>query len=850
MKLFTQLCSWLKWTVKRSHLETFMEAEVRFHIESYAEDLVRSGLPQQEAVRRARLAFGGVESHKDAIRESLGLRWWDDLSADLRYEARRLRKSPGFLLTAVLVLAIGIGVNVTAFSAFNMIVLKWLPVRDPDSLVRLQRRSPENIEGQVPYPSVLFYREHSKTLSAVIVTMGARMEFEGDIQPVDANFATANYFTELGTSAAHGRLLDPTQEDAAGAAPVVVLSFGFWQRRFGADPSIVGRVIHLNNKAVTIIGVAPFTFASLGAQYPAVWLPIAQQPYFFEGSKVLADTSKGSVEMWGRLAPDVTAKVAEQELLALTNELRKQYPKDIWDQEFIKSDSAGHLQVMKPEMYQVMVMVGVLTLLILAVACANLGGLLLARGRTREREIGIRFAIGASRHRIFRQLLTESLLLAVLGSLVGLALGYVTLRAALGLIEAPVWMSPAPDWRVFLFAVGVALLATILFGLAPAWQIARQRHRKTVARQILVGTQVAASCVLLILAGLLVRATQHVMYTNPGFGYEQVLSIDPGLASHGYTPSAASAYLNELADRLRAVPSVTSVSLSQIPPLGNTVSYMRVDIAGHQVDVYPNWVSPEFFETMSIPLLRGRNLRRGEAHEVIVSDSLARKQWPGEDPIGKRFWEKDTVVGVAGNARLNAMNDGDTVEVYWPTQAADIPLMTLLVKTAGAPENLQPIVKSLAEGLDPRLFPNLRLLRGDFHKNVRQVEQAAAILSLLGIAAVLLAAIGVMGLVAYAVSERTKEIAIRIALGATSGHVLSAILRQFVWPVALGLMAGLTATAALSQVLRRVLFGVSNLDPAGYLGGIVVLIGITLVAALFPGRRALRVDPMRALHHE
>jgi predicted permease len=850
MRCFSRLRSWVKSMVKRAVLETAMEAEVRFHIESYAEDLVRSGVPEEEAMRRARIEFGGIESHKDAMRASLGLRWWDELWIDLRYAARKLHKSPVFALTAVLVLAIGIGVNVTAFSFFNMAVLKLMPVRDPDSLVRLQRRSPENITPVMPYPMVVFYREHARTLSAVMAMLGGRMEIESDVQPAGADFVTANYFMELGSSPACGRLLDPARDDASDAVPVVVLSFGFWQRRFGADPSIVGRVIRLNKKTATVIGVTSNTFSSLGGQYPDIWLPMTQQPYFVEGSKVLADTSGGNVEMWGRLSPGITAKVAEQELLALTNELRKQYPKDIWDHEFIKSDPAGHIQVIKPEMYQVMAMVSTLTLLILAVACANLGGLLLARGVQREREIGIRFAIGASKARIFRQLFTESLLLALLGAVAGLIVGYVVLRVTLIRFEAPAWTSAAPDWRVFLFAVGMALAAAIFFGLAPAWQIAWRRQRNTIARQVLVGAQVAASCVLLIVAGLLVRALHHVMFTDPGFGYEQVLSIDPEIRSHGYTPAAARSFLNELQTRLRGLPGVTSVSLVKLSLLGHSISRTGTDIGGRPVDVYPNWVTPEFFHTMDIPLLRGRNLLPGEKNAVIVSESLARKQWPGEDPIGKQFWQKDTVVGVAGNAHVNAMSDGDTVEVYWAAQAEDMAEMTLLVKTAGAPEGLPPMVKSIAESIDPKLFPEIWLLKAAFHQNVLNFELAAAAVSMLGVAAALLAAMGLLGLVAYTVSERTKEIAIRIALGAKPAHVLSAILRQFVWPIAVGLLTGAAGTAALSQVLRKVLFGVSNLDPLSYAVAMGVLLVIATAAALLPARQALRVDPLRALRYE
>jgi predicted permease len=848
MRLFARLGSWLKWITKRSTLETAMEAEVRFHIESYAADLVCRGIAEEEAMRRARIEFGGIESHKDAMRASLGLRWWDELWIDLRYAVRKLHTSPGFALTAVLVLAIGVGVNLSAFSFFNIMLLKPMPVRDPDTLVRLQRRSPEIITPVMPYPTVVFYREHVTTLSAVMAMMGARVELESDVQPVKADYVTTNYFMELGSLAACGRLFDPARDQASNATPGVVLSFGFWQRRFGADPAIVGKIIHLNKKVVTVLGVTSSTFASFGGQYPDLWLPMAQQPYFVEGSKVLADTSTGNVEMWGRLAPGVTANAAEQELLALTNELRKQYPNDIWDHEFIKSDPAGHIQVIQPEMYRVMAMVGTLTLLILAVACANLGGLLLARGVKREHEIGIRFAIGASKQRIFRQLFTESLLLALLGSLVGMALGYVVLRVTLVLTDAPAWTSAAPDWRVFVFAVGMALAAAVFFGLAPAWQIAWRRQRKTIARQVLVGAQVAASCVLLIVAGLLVRAVHHVMFTDPGFGYAQVLSIDPEIRSHGYTPAAAQAFLIELQSRLRALPGVTSVSLVKLALLGNSISRTGTSVGGHPVDVYPNWVTPEFFQTMDIPLLRGRTLLPGEKDAVIVSESLARQQWPGEDPTGKQFWEKNTVVGVAGNAHVNSMNDGDTVEAYWAAQADDMPEMTLLVKTAGVPESLPPAVRSAAESIDPKLFPEIRLLKTAFHQNMSNFELAAGVVSVLGMAAVLLAAVGLLGLVAFTVSERAKEIAIRIALGAKPRHVLSAILRQFFWPIGLGLLIGIVGAAALSKVLRQVLFGISNFDPLSYGAAMGMLLAIAALAALLPARRALRFDSMRVLH--
>ncbi len=829
--------------VRRGKMAAELESDMEFH--------------REMAARDGRGNFGNAPRLSEDAREAWGWTWIDRLAQDLRYGIRGLVKSPGFTLTAVLVLAVGIGVNVTAFSLFNLSVLRLLPVRDPQTLVSLNRRSPDQIGGRVPYGSMVFYRDHARTLSAVMAMMGARMEMERDNDAVGADFVSANYFSELGGTAAVGRLLQPGQDDKADAAPVVVLSYRYWQQKFGADPGVVGRVIHLNRKAATVIGVVPLEFASLGGEHPQIWLSLTQQPYFVEGSKLLADMTSGDgVTMWGRLAPGVTASVAEQELRQLTDELRKQYPRLIWDGEYIKSESAGHLRNLQPPMYLILGMVGTLALLILAVACANLGGLLLARGVTREREMSIRVSIGATKMRIFRQLFTESVLLALLGSAVGVALGSAVLRVTLTQTDAPPWMSALPDWRVLLFAVGLAMAASVLFGLAPAWQIARQRHRRTIARQVLVGAQVAASCVLLILAGLLVRAVHHALYADPGFGYEQVVQIDPELGEHGYSGPAARAYMEELKGRLRAVPGVASVAISQMPPLNDwvRVSYMDTTIRGRKVLVYPNSVDSDFFQTMGIPIVRGRNLLPGEQHAIVVSESLARRQWPGEDPLGKQFPEtgekKDTVVGVAGNARLNAMSDADAVELYWPANPKDLAGSILLVKTLGATESVLPAVKTITESLDPTLFPEIRQLGPAFRKNMQPVEQAATVVSVMGLVAVVLSAIGLLGLVAYSVTQRTKEIAIRIALGAKRGQVLRAVLRQFSWPVVLGMVAGAGGAAALSQILRRVLYGVSSLDPASYAAAILVLGGIILAAAVLPARRALKLDLAKTLHYE
>ena len=605
----------ISYLIHRRRLDAELESDMEFH--------------REMAARAGRSNFGNTLRMREQAREAWGWTWLDRLVQDVRFGSRILARSPGFTLMAVLVLAIGIGVNVAAFTFFNAVALQPLPVRDPGSLVRLERRSPNASTDGMPYTSLMFYAQNAKTLSAAIGVLGVPpMHMDDNLQPVSTSFVTPNYFTELGTQAGSGRLFDPLRDATSDAAPAVVLSYGFWQRRFGGDISVVGRTIHLNRKPAIVIGILPYAFAGLGGQGPDIWLPIAQQPYFIEGSHVLTDPSASAVRMWGRLAPGVSAKAAEQELRTLTDELRRQHPNDIWDKEYIQSSPGGHMQVMQPQMYQVAGMVAALTLLILVVACANLGGLMLARAVAREREIGIRVAIGAHRSRIFRQLCTESLLLAALGSLAGLILGSATLRIAFTELDAPAWVSTMPDWRVLLFSVIMTFLAALLFGLLPALQIVRQRQHKTIARQTLVGAQVAASCVLLIVAGLLIRATQHALYTDPGFGYQQLLSIDPQLGTHGYNPAAGKSVSpkDQMQARLRAVPAIKSVSLFvKLPPLGpRRRSRANRDQRPHRHYLSQLGRAGVLSRPWAFPFCSDERFILGEKNVVIVSESFLR----------------------------------------------------------------------------------------------------------------------------------------------------------------------------------------------------------------------------------
>ncbi len=816
------------------------------------------------AARNGGMPLGNTLHVREEARDAWGWTWIDRFGQDLRYAARLMRKSPGFTLTAILMLAVGIGVNIAAFGFFDFMVLRPLNVREPSTLFRFHRRSPQAYSFVLPYPEMAFFRDYGKTLSSVLALNLSRVSVEGEVKRAQIHYVSSNWFSELGADAALGRLLDPAGDELPNADPVVVLGYGYWQRHFGGDPLLVGKPLRLNGKLVTIIGVASPEFTGLSLEQPDLWAPITQQPFFADGSHLLSDFSVESsgVEMWGRLRRGVTPKAASEELRALAAELRRAHPKDVWDGESIPGEPGGYAESLliggrrgtgaeeRDNIYPIAALVGTLSLLILAVACGNLGSLLLARGVARDREIGIRVAVGAGRGRLIRQLFTESLLLALLGSVAGLFVGYAVLRSLMIGAGSPAWLNATPDWRVIAFALGMAFAAAMLFGLTPALQVARQRHRATTMRQLLIGAQVAASCVLLIVAALLVRAFDHAVSAPAGFEYRQVVSIDPDLGSHAFSLSQAQSYLENLRSRLLQLPGVEVVSFATSPPFGNRTSTARVEVDGRAAEMAINQVDPQFFQTMKIPLLRGRDLAAAEARAVIVSQSLAQRLWPGEDPLGKPFplgAPQPTVVGITGNARMIKPEDPDLAEVYYAATPADLPGIVVLLRTSAAPDGLAPIIVSIAKAVDTEVTPTVEMVGSTLRRKLQAAEYGAMAVSVLGLAALLLACAGIVGIVGYAVSQRTKEIGIRMALGAAPGNVLSVVLHQFSRPVLAGLVVGVGGAAALSQVLRRVLYGVSNLDPLAYLSAIAIFAFAVALAALLPAVRALRIDPTGAL---
>ena len=806
----------------------------------------------------ARKDFGNATLAREHSREAWGWGWLDRAAQDLRFGARVLKKSPGLAFTAITVLALGIGVNVTVFNLINVFFLRPLPVHDPFSLVRFTSEASEYSSTEVAYPAAMFYGQHSQALSAIITQRWSNMTLSQDTsENVRTGLVSANYFHELGIAPAYGRLFSPQVDGAADAAPVAVLGYGFWQRRFGGDAAIVGKTISLNQHPATVIGVTPYDFTSLDTdegEHDDVWLLAEQETYFVPQSRVLTsfNAEDSRVHMWGRLKPGVSMKAAEQSLLPLAQQLAHDHPDVLQKDEHLKAAPGGYAGQLSADVLPLFAMLAALMLLILATACGNLGNLLLGRAATREREIATRLALGATRGRIVRQLLTENFMLAAAGSAVALFLSWMVSRTIVVTLGAPANFDYSPDWRTITFAFGAGVLACLLAGLAPARRLAKLKLSGSRLRTIFMATQVVASCVLLVVSALLVRAMERAFDRDPGFDYTHTITVDPALYAHGYQPAAAADYLERLETRIAQAPGVESVSLTICPPMGNRAQMQRAHGA-LKFDVYFNEVKPEFFRTMAIPMLRGRDFTAKDQDVAIVSDSYARGFWPGKDPLQQTYesdGQKLPVIGVVGNARAVEMRNGNATEMYIPIRDKSLPEAVVLVRASGRVEHVAAIVGEAARTIDPVISPEVHLVKDSFAEKVGMGGKIALVISATGVMALLLAIIGLYGVVAFNVSQRTREIGIRMALGASSSNVIRSVVSQFFWPLTLAMATGLTLAAAISLALRTMLYGLNNFDPLSYLSAFILLSLVGGFAALLPARRALRVDPMDALRCE
>jgi predicted permease len=824
-------------------------------------------LEQDMAVHRELLGanrkdFGNPAVLREQANAAWGWGWLERLLQDVRFGVRMLRRAPGVSLTAVIVLALGIGVNVTAFSFVDAIFFRPLPIRDPGSLVRFTTMFKMGSSTDVAFPVAEFYRDHSDVLKSMVAQMRTHMTLsEKQTQSVHTALVTGNFFTDLGIAAAYGRTFNPNTDTRPDASPVVMLGYGFFQRHFGGDPSVVNRTIRINDHPATVIGVLSPRFSGMDPDGPDVddiWIPIEKATYFVPDSRVLTsfDQDNSGVRMYGRFKPGVSLKAGEQALSPLAQELVREHPGVLHEGEHLRAGAGGYAAEFNPEDLPAFGMLAALAFLILAATCGNLGNLLLGHAVTREHEIAIRLSLGATRMRILRQLVTESFLLAALGSAAAFVLSsYVARLIVIFITGSASSLDVSPDWRNVAFCFGIGLIAGILFGLPAARRLSHQRHRASRIRSFFMATQVAASCVLLVLSALLVHGLQRALKSDPGFDYRHVVSIDPQLYAHSYSPSAALSYTQNLKQRVQQAPGVEAAAVVRLAPLGNNISIQRSTSAvnGSTFDVFINNVDGDFLRTMGIRLLQGRTFRPGERDAVMVSESVARRLWPGKDPLQQLYkinGKKLPVVGVSAEAHTIMPRNGNAGEVYLPIDEGRLAESIILVRTSQPADNFVATAGSLARSLDPQLGPVVTALRQLYDEKLGDSAKIAGVVFGMGILALLLAVIGLYGVVSYNVAQRAKEIGIRIALGATPSRVISGIIRRFVTPLTISTSFGLLLAAALSFILRDNLYGVGNLDPLSYLTAALLLGGIGALAALLPARRALKVDPMVALRTE
>lgn len=835
-------------------------------------------LHAEMAAHRGKMAdparFGNLLKLREETRDVWGWTWLDQAWQDARGACRVLSRSRGFAITACLILTAGIGLNLMFFQLFNVTMLQPLAVRDPGTLVRFDRRSSSMNSNKVPYPAIQCIRHHNDVLAAVLVLRDSDVTWDEEPgQRFRAAFVSANWFSELGCRPVLGRLFSEAADETAQAAtPVVVVSERFWRARLQSAPDVVGRAIRLNGRLATIAGVVPADFPGLTMRDPQIWLLIDQVGYFEPGNVLIHAWDSDAAELYARLRPGVSAAAAQQGLASAIREIARAHPAEFHDDEWL-DPSSGRDRFRnwrdRRKMLTIASLVGALTLLVLMVASANLGNLVLSRSIGRLREFSLRAALGASRARILRQLSIESGVLAGLGSLGGIAAAWWSARLLAAQTPMPAFVDFTPDWRTLAAAATIGFIATAAFGLAPAWMVSRKDlvgamkdgGQQTSAglsrarfRLALIAIQVAGCCALLVVAGALVRGLQRQLAADPGFKFEQVAVLDPELTRHGIAGEAARAYWTRVKTSISAYPEVAESALVLPAPLGDTISQAGYrDVPSLRVAAMN--VEPEFFRLLEIPIVAGRAFvpTDGARTTVIISRHLALAMYGTLDVVGQRFpasRPSKTIVGVSGDAPTIILRGLNGAEQYTPLEPASYADAALLVRARGNPAVLLKPMEAAARTADLRVLPRARLLRQGFEERLREPRLASLVAALTGLLVLTLACLGIFGVVAYNVMLRTKEIGIRRALGADRGRIFELLLRQLAWPAGLGTLCGTMAGLLAATLLEGRPFYLASTDVTAPTGALVVVGTTGIVAALVPALRAMTIDPLRALRHE
>jgi predicted permease len=918
-RLLSRPFSWFRAVSERDRLEAEMDAELADHVARLTADLIRAGHLPADAARRARIALGPALAHKEEMRASLGLRWWDELGADLRYAMRLLRKSPGFTAIAVGSLALGIGANTAIFTVAQHMLLDKLNVAHPDALKMFYWSEPKNgiVEemwgwwddlpgsGQMStsfsYPVYEQMRRGNKSLADVFafkpygrmtVTIG------GEAEAADAEMVSGNYYSTLGVRPQLGRGIQESDDGEVGSGPVVVISDRLWTNRFGRAEDVVGRSVLVNGTPMTVVGVNPpgFTGAYSAQGTPDILLPFSMQPIVApeelgsdKSPSLLQSRSLWWVLVMGRAKPGIVAATAEAELNVTMNAaVRATMPvtkESALPRLLLRDGSRGQNPAtdgLEKPIYVLMALSG----LVLLLACANLANLLLARVGARQREMSVRLALGAGRWRILRQTMTESLLLSAMGGAAGLMLAWAV-RNALPRMMADSWAPPAFEakfsWPIFLFAAAVSIATGFVFGLGPAWNATRvqvsaslkdsgqtvTRRRRGLGGKAIVALQVALSMVLVVGAGLFARTLMRLEGEGLGIRSHDLLLFSVELPETRFPKAASTPVLQRLEERLKTVPGVEAATLSFVPLLSGGAMNNTFVPEGMQrkaegnPSALANEVGADFFATYGIGIVAGRGFDGRDTSTsrkvAVINESLAKKYFANVNPIGRTFERgrnhPDTmeIVGVCADAKYYRVRKEAEPTFYLPyvQDSNGMHQATFAIRTSWAGEAILPALRDAVRQVDASLpMLDVRTQDEQIAANLRQERVFAMLTSGFGVLALVLACVGVYGVMAYSVERRTSEIGIRLALGARRRQVLTMVLSEAGWLSAVGIGAGLAAALLLARVVKSMLYGIAPDDPMTMAGGVALLLAAALVASWVPARRAAGVEPMVALRHE
>ncbi len=880
----------MRWFVRlfrREQQEADLHEELRFHIEQRIADFRLSGLGDEEARRRARLEFGGMEQVKEDCRDARGARWVEDFVQDARYAIRTLRQKPGFAAIALLSLALGIGATTVMFSLIDGVMLKSLAYHDPGRLLRLQEKTdyktPQGDLWGYTYPNYLDCKQNSRAVDMAVWTFNrGTLSQPGAPEFLNAAEGSADLFTVLGVDVALGRRFF-SEEDKPGAEPVALISQRIWQDHFGASRQALGGRLVFDGKSYAVIGILPVEFRLDDVPLDLV-TPVGQH-----SSPILRNRRIHGFNVWARLRPGATLEQARSELAAIGSSLAQQYPATNKGRTFIADPLELDVGSTKSTLW---LLLGAVTLVLL-IACANIASLLVARAVSRERELAMRVALGARRGRLTRQCLTESAVLALAGGGLGVLLAAVGIRPF-----TLFWPGGLPrgqdvqlDWRVLFFALGVSLLSGLLFGLAPALR-APSSHLDQPLRsgsRLLAGgrrlhaafivAEVTIAVVLLVSAGLLGRTMLRLSALNPGVNLHNVFTartaLNPATLADADRTRAAWQYVIDQARRVPGVEAVATVDTVPMREGSNAVNYSLTPAElGYDTEhplVLANSVSPDYLKVTGIPLRAGRFLtegdRKGTPSVAVIDDVMARQAFPGQDPIGKQVWiglgnDPLTVIGVAGHVRQWGLAADDQskirAQLYYPF--AQVPdrlvrrwseLMSIAVRTGVDPlALLKPLSQAIRGASGDQVLYDVHTFEQLATASLARQRFLLLLFSIFASLALLLASIGIYGVLAYLTSRRVPEIGVRIALGATTPQVVWMVLRQSLVMIYAGVLAGSVGSWFATRFLTQSVEGVRTIDPATFALMISVLVMVSLFASIVPARRASRIDPMRALRQE